>query len=235
VTGETNENVTCGCRPQCRLAPEGLSHEDLARWCRRQRREFYERLAALVDMPTRPTASQGIAWPASGNCWLYNSLIVLPYLGDFDHPGRYSPCWTIRGAPIPRIHLNHISWYPPQAQQFRWAGERNYDRRAAMSGHELELTVDIRELVDFAPWVLGWLEAVEKGNASLMPTPPHRLEGDTRPQNLLRTCYEWTLAAYEDYHARHQENEQYERRRAEWRERMSRQAGQELQPKEVTP
>jgi len=234
MTVSVNETEVRNPLRPVRIPPTGVSPADLGRWYRRQRREFYERIAALVDIPTRPTASQGIAWPASGNRRLYNSLIVLPYLGDFDHPGRYSPCWTIRGAPIPRIHLNHISWEPSRAQQFRWEGERNYDHRATMSGHELELTVDIRELVDFAPWVLEWLKAVEQGDVSIMPTPPHRLEDDTSPQDLLRTCYEWTLAADEDYRARHQENEQRERRRAEWLAQVSRRTGQGSQPKGVT-
>ena len=38
-----------------------------------------------------------------------------------------------------------------------------------MSQHTLELTVDLSELVDFAPWVLGWLKAVERSDASIMP------------------------------------------------------------------
>ena len=203
----------------------GMSQKDereLARIYKRVRRDFYERIAASVDMPTRITATCGIAWPRPGDPWHYNSLIVLPYVGDFDHPVRYSPYWTVLGAPIPRIHLNHYSWVPSRAQQFRWAGVRDYGRIAAMSKHTLELTVDLGELVDFAPWVLGWLAAVERSDAVVMPMPPHRLERDTPPEGLLRTRYEWTLTAHRDYEHRRIENEQRERRHAEWLQRMRR-------------
>ena len=40
---------------------------------------------------------------------------------------------------------------------------------------------------------------------------------------------------HKDYEARHQKNEQREHQRAEWRERMSRQAHQGPAPEEVSP
>ena len=216
--------------PQPRPGMSQDEERELAHIYKRVRGEFYERIAASVDMPTRITATQGVAWPTPGNPWRYNSLIVLPYVGDFDNPVRYSPYWTVRGAPIPRVHLNHYSRDPSRAQQFRWAGVMDYSRIAAMSRHGLELTVDLGELVDFAPWVLGWLEAVEKSDASLMPIPPHRLERERTPDDLLRTRYEWSLAAHEDYHRLHAENEQREHQHAEWLDRMRRQSGTDHPP-----
>jgi hypothetical protein len=216
--------------PQPRPGMSQTEERELARIYKRVRREFYEHIAASVAMPTRVTATQGVAWPTPGNPRRYNSLIVLPYVGDFDNPVRYSPYWTVRGAPIPRIHLNHYAWDPSRAQQFRWAGVRDYSRIAAMSQHELELTVDLGELVDYAPWVLGWLAAVEKTDASLMPTPPHPLEHHSTPEELLKTRYEWTLTAHQDYERRRLENEQRERRHAEWLDRMRRQSGTDHPP-----
>jgi hypothetical protein len=218
--------------PQPRRGRSQTEERELARIYKNVRQQFYEQIAASVAMPTRVTATQGVAWPTPGNPWRYNSLIVLPYVGDFDRPVRYSPYWTVRGAPIPRIHLNHYSWDPSRAQRFRWACVKDYSRIATMSRHELELTVDLGELVDFAPWVLGWLKAVEKSDAAIMPAPPHLLERDTTPEELLRTRYEWTLAAHRDYERRRIENEQRERRHAEWLQRMCRQAstGQASQP-----
>ena len=204
----------------------GMSQADeraLARIYKGARTAFYERIAASVAMPTRVTATRGIAWPMPGDPWRYNSLIVLPHVGNFDNPGRYSPYWTVRAAPIPRIHLNHYSWDPSRTQQLRWAGVKDYSRIAAMSQHKLELTVDIDELSDFAPWVLDWLAAVEESDAAIVPAPPHPLERDRTPEELLRTHYEWTLAAHRDYEQRRLENERRERRRAEWLERMRRQ------------
>jgi len=64
---------------------------------------------------------------------------------------------------------------------------------------------------------------VEESDAAIVPAPPHPLERDRTPEELLRTHYEWTLAAHRDYEQRRLENERRERRRAEWLERMRRQ------------
>ena len=174
----------------------------LTRTCKQIRRQFYERIAASVQMPTRITATQGIAWPTFKFPWEFNSLIVLPYVGDFDRPGPNNFNRTIRGLPIPRIHLNRYWYEPSKAQLRRWFGTNEYGRPAVMSQHSLELTVDLNELLDFAPWVLAWLEAVEKDEVELIPTPPHPLYPTKMASGLLRSKYEWTFKAHQDYRRR---------------------------------
>ena len=132
----------------------------------------------------------------------FNSLIVLPYVGEFDRPLQHNPNGTLRGVPIPRIHLNHYWYEPSKAQLRRWFRVNTYGRPAVMSQHSLELTVDLDELVDFAPWLLGWLEAVEKDDAELIPTPPHPLYPTKMARDLLRSRYEWTLKAHREYRQR---------------------------------
>ena len=71
-----------------------------------------------------------------------------------------------------------------------------------MSGYSLELTVHLDELVDFADWVLDWLEAVENEEVEFIPTPPHPLHPTRTDFQLLATCYEWTVKANQDYRRR---------------------------------
>ena len=182
--------------------PYGGNQGELARVCKQIRREFYERIALLVRTPTRFTATQGIAWPTFRNSWEFNSLIVLPYAGSFDHPLQYDSNGTLQSFPIPRIHLNHCWHEPSKAQLRRWFGANIHGRPAVMSGYSLELTVHLDELVDFADWVLDWLEAVENEEVEFIPTPPHPLHPTRTDFQLLATCYEWTVKANQDYRRR---------------------------------
>ena len=180
------------CTDDRQLSPE----------CKRVRRQFYERISSLVRTPTRFTSSQGIAWPTFKTPWEFNSLIVLPYVGSFDQPGQRYPNGTLRGTPLPRIHLNHYWHEPSKAQVRRWFGTNIQGRPAVMSQHSLELTVGVDELVDFAPWVLDWLEAVENDDVELIPTPPHPLHPTRMDCDLLKSRYEWSAKAHQEYRRR---------------------------------
>ena len=182
--------------------PSSTDQKELARTCKQIRREFYERIASLVKTPSRFTPTQGIAWPTFKVSQEFNSVIVLPYIGSFDQPGQHYPNGTLRGAPIPRIHLNHYSYDSSKAQIRRWFGTNIYDRPAVMSQHSLELTVGMDELVNFAPWVLGWLEAAEDQNAELIPTPPHPLYPTTANSHLMHNRNVWSEKAYQEYRKR---------------------------------
>ena len=182
--------------------PSSTNQPQLVRTRKRLRREFYERIADLVNTPTRFTPTQGIAWPTLRTPWEFNSLIVLPYTGDFDRPFQYYPNGTLRGVPLPRIHLNHLWLEPSKSQIRRWFGTNTYGRPAVMSQHSLELTVDLNELPDFAPWVLGWLKAAEDQNAELIPTPPHPLYPTRMASDVLRSRNQWTYAAHREYRRR---------------------------------
>ena len=235
MTGETNENVTCGGWPQSRVPPEGLSPVDLARWYRRQRREFYERIAALVDMPTRPTVNEGIAW-RSARPGRFHSLIVFPYIGDFDYPGcTRRSAYLLDGPPVPRIHLNHFDYQPSRTRKRLWSGsDKTYHLWSAF-GHRLELTVAIGELVDFVPWVVARVRAMEAEDSGLILPPPPPLEFNRTPDDMLGMAYAWTMAASADYYQRMWFREWSRAKQAERRERMSRQAGQKSQTQEVSP
>ena len=182
--------------------PSSTDQKELARTCKQIRREFYERIASLVKTPSRFTPTQGIAWPTLKTPWEFHSLIVLPYVGDFNRPFQYYPNGTLRGLPLPRIHLNRYSSEPSKAQVRRWFGTNIYGRPAVMSQHSLELTLDLNELSDFAPWVLGWLKAAEEQNAELIPTPPHPLYPTRMASDVLRDRNQWTYAAYREYRKR---------------------------------
>ena len=179
--------------------PSSTDQKELARTCKRLRREFYEHIAASVEAPSRFTPTQGIAWPTFKTRWEFNSLIVLPYVGNFDRPFRYYPNGTLRGVPLPRIHLNRYWYEPSKAQVRRWFGTNIHGRPAVMSQHSLELTVDLSELDDFASWVLSWLKAAEDQNAEHIPTPPHPLYPTRMASDVLRDRNQWTYAAYRQY------------------------------------
>jgi hypothetical protein len=165
---------------------------------------FYDRLAAAVadGMPTHRSASPGMAW-RSDVAGVYHHVLVLPYIGDFEHPERQSVrSWTLSGPPIPRIHVNHYDFRVSQAQKRRWSGANGPDEAWQPSRHVLELTVALNELVDFAPWVAAWARAVEADNPAMLPALPHPLEHPRTPEQLLRTAYEWTAQASKEYEGR---------------------------------
>ena len=182
--------------------PSSTDQPQLVRTCKRVRLEFYERIASLVKTPTKFTATGGIAWPTFKTPWEFNSLIVLPYVGSFDQPGQRYPNGTLRGVPIPRIHLNQYCYEPSKVQLRRWFGTNIHSRPAVMSQHSLELTVGLEELVDFAPWVLDWLKAVEQDEARLVSTPPHPLHPTRMDCDLLKSRYEWSAKAHQEYRRR---------------------------------
>ena len=182
--------------------PSSTDQQEIVRTCKRLRREFYERIASLVKTPSRFTPTQGIAWPTLKTPWEFHSLIVLPYVGDFNRPFQYYPNGTLRGLPLPRIHLNRYSSEPSKAQVRRWFGTNIYGRPAVMSQHSLELTLDLNELSDFAPWVLGWLKAAEDQSAELIPTPPHPLYPTTANSHLMHNRNVWSEKAYQEYRKR---------------------------------
>lgn len=198
----------------CRKEPSqnvAMLSDDTGRAYRQVRRTFYEHLAALVDMPTRPTATQGIAW-RSGRPGRYHSLIVLPYIGDFCPPGcRDGYPWTLDGRPVPRIYLNHYSWHPSQAQRRRWALTTVEPTWPPERDH-LELTVAIEELIDFAPWIAAWARATEACNLAQVLPPPRRLKQAVTAEQLLSTRYDWTVQADAEYDRRWNAREAYWRR-----------------------
>lgn len=170
---------------------------------------FYDRLAAAVSagMPTSKSISAGVAW-RSGVDGVYHRALVLPYVGDFEHPERRGlRPWTAFGLPIPRIHVNHYDSRVSQAQKRRWAGAGCKGEAWWPSRHVLELTVDLEELLDFASWVAAWTRAVEANDLTLLPALPHPLQHDRAPEELLRTAYEWTTRAAQDYERRWQRYE----------------------------
>jgi len=175
------------------------------------RSAFLDRLAAVVApaLPTRKSSRSGIAW-RSDVAGVYHHVVVLPYVGDFEHPERQSlRSWTLSGPPIPRIHVNHYDFWVSQAQQRRWSGLAR--RQAGVGGpedawhssrHVLELTVALDELLDFAPWVAAWIRAVEANDPALLLALPHPLEHPRTAEYLLATAYEWTARASEEYERR---------------------------------
>jgi len=165
---------------------------------------FYDRLAAAVadGMPTSRSASSGMAW-RSDVAGVYHHVLVLPYVGDFERPERQDlRSWTLGGPPIPRIHVNHYDFRLSRAQKRRWLGGNGPDEAWQPSPHMLELTVALEELGDFAPWVAAWARAAQANDPMLLPAPPHPLEHPRTSEHLLRTAYEWTARAAEEYERR---------------------------------
>jgi len=169
------------------------------------RSAFYDRLIAAVAgrTPSRRSMTSGIAW-RSARAGVYHHVLVLPYIGDFEHPEReYWRSCAAGGTPIPRIHVNHYFFLPSHAQELRWSAAG-----AAMhglwicSGHMLELTVTLEELVDFAPWVVAWTQAADIRDAALIPALPHALQFPRAPEELLKADYEWTARAAAEYELR---------------------------------
>ena len=163
---------------------------------RRFRRQFYERVAALVKMPTRITATRGVAW-MSEMPGVYHHLKVGAYAGSFDELPYREYC-----RPVPRIYLDCLYWHLSKAQARRWSGgDRNITWSASKG--KLELTVALDELADFAAWVACWARAYDTQDADAIPWPPHPLEGETR--SLAFESYLWTPRATADYrlHCRH--------------------------------
>ncbi len=155
------------------------------------RRQFYEDLSGIVDMPTRISMQHGFAWRSTVP-GIYHRLIVMPYIGCFDRPALYG--WQ---KPIPRIHLNHFDFYGlSRAQQRRWSVDTSVQRWGASRGR-LELTVTIEQLLDFVRWVAIWARAHDSTDPGMIPWPPHPLEGPTH--SLGFTSYLWTTAADEEY------------------------------------
>jgi hypothetical protein len=147
--------------------------------------------------------TSGIAW-RSDVPGIYHHLLVLPYIGDFEHPERQGwRSWTTGGPPIPRIHVNHYFFLPSQAQELRWsaAGAPPHGLWRAC-GRMLELTVALEELPDFVGWIVGWTRAIDIGDPSLLPALPHPLQFPRTAEELLKTSYEWTLEASEQYERR---------------------------------
>jgi hypothetical protein len=169
------------------------------------RRAFYDRLIAAVadGVPSRRSMTSGIAW-RSGVADVYHHVLVLPYVGSFEYPERQDwRSWTLGGPPIPRIHLNHIMFFPSHAQELRWsaAGAPPHGLWRG-SDHVLELTVALEELPDFAPWIVAWTHAADIRSAALLPTLPYPLQFPRTAEELLKTSYEWTLEASEQYERR---------------------------------
>ena len=160
------------------------------------RRQFYQKIAAMVQLPTRPTADWGMAWPARTRRWAFNSLVVRSHDGSFELHRDNNP--------IPRIFLNRLWWPQSRQQILRWTGAAAGSLRMDVSHRALTLTVALEELLDFAPWLLGWLEAVEKRDVSLMPMPPHALQGTPGAEALLLSQYEWTVGAHQEHERRRQ-------------------------------
>ena len=169
------------------------------------RRTFYDRLiAAVADRtPSRRSMMFGIAWRARMP-GIYHHVLVLPYIGDFEHPERENwRSWALSGPPVPRIHVNHYYFCPSHAQEFRWpaAGAAPHGLWIR-SGHMLELTVALEELADFAPWVVAWTQAADIRDAALIPALPHALQFPRTAEELLKADYEWTARAAEEYERR---------------------------------
>ena len=209
MTATPKQDATCRREPFQNVT---MLSDDTGRAYRQVRREFYERLAALVDMPTRPTATQGIAW-RSGRPGRYHSLIVLAYAGSFDPPGcRDGYPWTLDGRPVPRIHLNDVAWWPSRTQERRWANSKVVELHWAAIGSDLELTLTLEELLDFVPWIVAWARASETGDRSLIFAPPHRLKQAATTEQMLTTRYDWSLRADAEYDRRWQAREAHWRR-----------------------
>jgi len=169
------------------------------------RSAFYDRLIAAVAgrTPSRRSMTSGIAW-RSVRAGVYHHVLVLPYIGDFEHPERQGwRSWTTGGPPIPRIHINDYYFRVSHAQERRWsaAGAPPHGVWCG-SNHVLELTVAIEELADFAEWAVRWTQAVDVGDPALLPDPPHPLEYPRTPEELLKTSYEWTARAAAEYELR---------------------------------
>jgi hypothetical protein len=157
---------------------------------------FIDQLLAEVapSMPTRRSLRAGIAW-RSDVAGTFHHVIVGAYEGDFKQPERY-------GLPIPRIHVNHVDFYPSRAAKDRWDNIGAAEHGWHPSRHLLELTVALDELVDFAPWVVAWTRAKDANDPALLAALPYPLEQPRTAEQLLATCYEWTPTATTDYERR---------------------------------
>ena len=169
------------------------------------RSAFYDRLiAAVADrVPSRRSMMSGISWRARVP-GVYHHVLVLPYIGDFEHPERQNGrSWALSGRPIPRIHVNHIAFFPSHAQELRWsaAGAARHSLWVC-SGHVLELTVALEELPDFAPWIVAWTHAADMRSPELLPALPHPLQFPRMAEELLKTSYEWTAQGFAEYELR---------------------------------
>ena len=169
------------------------------------RSAFYDRLLyAVADRtPSRRSMMSGIAWRAR-TPGIYHHVLVLPYIGDFEHPERQNGrSWALSGRPVPRIHVNHIAFFPSHAQELRWsaAGAARHGLWIC-SAHKLELTVALEELADFAPWIVAWTQAADVRDAAHIPALPHALQFPRTPEELLKAEYEWTARAAEEYELR---------------------------------
>lgn len=151
-------------------------------------------------MPTRPTSTRGVAWRSACR-QTFHHVLILPYIGAFKYPqSAASGAWSLDGPPVPRIHLNHISYEPSKARRRLWSREdERYHLPWTSFGNKLELTVAVRELVDFVPWVVAQARAMEADDPGLIAPPPHPLEFDRTPDELMRMDYAWTMAASADY------------------------------------
>ena len=184
-------------RVQVKRKGAGVSRNSRAAY-KKIRREFHRKIAAMVPMPTRPTEDWGMAWPARNRRWVFNSLVVRSHDGSFELDRDTNP--------IPRVFLNRLWWPQSRRQILRWTGVEAGSLRMDVSHRALTLTVAIEELLDFAPWLLAWLEAVERRDASLMPKPPHALQGTPDAEDLLFSRFEWTVAAHEEHGRRRKQD-----------------------------
>jgi len=170
------------------------------------RSEFYRRLTACVDLPTRPSSQRGMAW-RSQVPGIYHSLIVLPYIGSFDHP---QDCEHPR--PVPRFHLNDMALYDVSKRRkalWGWDGSHSSWRVARQY---LELTVTIEECLDFADWIATWARAIDADDSSLILPSPHALEIYAEPLSVSHS-YLWTQAAADEHNAYRQRQAERQARR----------------------
>lgn len=162
---------------------------------RKTRSEFYRRLSAIVDMPTRPSSIYGILWRSAvpGH---YHSLVVLAYVGCFEQ--KYTDNYP---RPVPRIHLNDLVYREPsKAQQVRWAKPNKLLKAWCPVARYLEITVTMDELLDFVPWIARWAEAIDAKDSTLILPSPHPLELTQGPLRYTHG-YLWTKAADSEYRA----------------------------------
>ncbi len=164
------------------------------------RNEFYKRLREhIIGQPTRTSSVRGVSWPADVKCdphdptgprCLYHNVLVQPYSGN-----EYTKVWGRRA--IPRIYVNCFdAGTPNQAEVQRWTGSRRLSA-AKRSTVQLELTVALDELVDFAAWVVAWAAAHDASDPTRLPESPHPLQGACDPFG----SYLWTVAAHNESEA----------------------------------
>jgi hypothetical protein len=115
--------------------------------------------------------------------------------------------YTLQLPGVPRIHIDHYCQDDPPKTWIRaWAPDAKkakgyWHRGSGRASDGLELTVTIEELASttLASWIAALINARDRAAATEIPPPPFPLEPRNPQHPLIRTNYEWSVAADATY------------------------------------